>query len=383
MTSRARTIVFWGAYDTTKPRVRLLLEGARAAGYDVVEVKADVWRDVRDKSQLGPAGWLRVALRMLAALPALLRGYLKSPPHDWVITAYPGLPLALLLWPLARLRGARIALDVFISAWDTVVRDRRLLSPRHPLSVLLFTCEYIAVRVLDRPFMDTQAYASAVERLYRLPVGRMGHAWVGVEDGLKAGADTPDVRQERTMRVLFYGQFSPLHGVEVVVEAARRVAQVVDDVSWVIVGVGQTSEAIDAALSQTPVPRLKRRAWVAYEELAGLVRSSAVCLGVFGTSEKALAVIPNKVFQVLAAGGRVVTADGPGVRELLSVVPAVGDAVTTVAPGDAQGLADAVLSLRDRWRAGTLPLLRPWAMTVDDVGRQLTRLLETSSRPGR
>jgi glycosyltransferase involved in cell wall biosynthesis len=379
MTTRVRTIVFWGAYDTTKPRVRLLLEGARAAGYEVVEVQADVWRDVRDKSQLGPAGWLRVSLRMLAALPSLLWRYARAPAHDWVVAGYPGLPLALLLWPLARLRGARVAWDVFISAWDTVVRDRRLLGPRHPVAMMLFAGEYVALRVLDRPFMDTQAYARAIERLYRLAQGRMGHIWVGVEERLEAGTHAADGRPAGTMRVLFYGQFSPLHGVDVVVEAARRVARVVDDVSWTIVGVGQTSAAIDEELGRTPVPRVERRDWVPYEELGGLVRASDVCLGVFGTSEKALAVIPNKVFQVLAAGGRVVTADGDGIRELLTEAPAVATAVTTVKPGEAQALADAVLSLKAQWRAGTLPSVSPWAMTVDDVGRQLARLLEGSA----
>jgi glycosyltransferase involved in cell wall biosynthesis len=48
-------------------------------------------------------------------------------------------------------------------------------------------------------------------------------------------------------------------------------------------------------------------------------------------------VIPNKVFQALACGAPVVTADTPAARELLS-----DDSALLVPPGDAQALAHAL-----------------------------------------
>jgi glycosyltransferase involved in cell wall biosynthesis len=42
-----------------------------------------------------------------------------------------------------------------------------------------------------------------------------------------------------------------------------------------------------------------------------------VCLGIFGTSEKARRVVPNKIFQAMAVGRPIVTADTPAIRELL------------------------------------------------------------------
>ena len=53
-------------------------------------------------------------------------------------------------------------------------------------------------------------------------------------------------------------------------------------------------------------------------------------------------VIPNKVYQALAVGRAVVTADTPAIRELFTD----GEQLLTVPPGDARALADAIERLQ-------------------------------------
>ena len=70
--------------------------------------------------------------------------------------------------------------------------------------------------------------------------------------------------------------------------------------------------------------------------------ASHACLGIFGTSGKAQRVIPNKVFDALAAARAVITGDTPAAREVLTHE----DTAWLCAPGDPRALADSILALR-------------------------------------
>ena len=121
-------VICWGTYDLGKPRNRILLRGLREAGVELVEIHADVWTGVADKGSVRGAGrklWLVV--KWLAAYPGLIRRYLRSPPHDVVLVGYMGHLDVLVLWPFARLRGEPVVWDAFLSLYNTVVEDRRLL----------------------------------------------------------------------------------------------------------------------------------------------------------------------------------------------------------------------------------------------------------------
>jgi glycosyltransferase involved in cell wall biosynthesis len=76
-----------------------------------------------------------------------------------------------------------------------------------------------------------------------------------------------------------------------------------------------------------------------------MVAGHDVCLGIFGTGDKARRVVPNKVFQGAAAGCAIVTS---GTAPQLRVL---GEAAVLVPPGNADALATALLDLaRDRTR---------------------------------
>lgn len=81
--------------------------------------------------------------------------------------------------------------------------------------------------------------------------------------------------------------------------------------------------------------------WIDYEHLPDEIHGADICLGIFGETDKAARVIPNKVFQVVACGRPLVTADTPPVRDFLGDAPNV----RLVPPGDDVGLLDAIEDL--------------------------------------
>ena len=128
-----------------------------------------------------------------------------------------------------------------------------------------------------------------------------------------------------------------MHGLDVIVDAARRPG--VPPVR--LVGTGQLDAWLADEIRRDPPPHLTHVPWVPYAELANEVAASAVVLGVFGRSDKASRVIPNKVFQAMAAARPVVTADTPGMREAL----VHGESGWLVPAGDADALAEALRTL--------------------------------------
>ncbi len=341
LAGRALRVLCWGTYDTSKPRARILRDGLRAAGAAVQECHATVWEGIEDKSQVtGSPRRLTLLVRWLVCYPGLIWCFLRAPRPDLVLLGFPGVLDVIVVAPFARLRGVPVVWDMFMSLYDTVVRDRRLVGPRSLAARLLHAVEGLALRGADLVFLDTEAHARYVESLYRLPPNRCGAVWVGVEVEqfrIPEPASPAPRPSGAPLRVLFYGQLIPLHGIDTIVAAARLMAE--DPVEWTLVGRGQESAALRRRLAETPLPKLRWIEWVDYSDLKHWIAEADLCLGIFGTSDKAASVIPNKVFQVVAVGRPLVTRDSPAIRELLEPVPGC---VYLVRPGDARALVDAV-----------------------------------------
>lgn len=329
-------VVCWGTYDLGKPRNRILLRGLREAGVELVEIHADVWGGVEDKGHVrGPLRKLLLLLKWLSAYPGLIWRYMRAPKHDTVLIGYMGHLDVLLIWPFAKLRGAPVVWDVFLSLYNTVVEDRRMVGRGNPLVWLLYAWEWLACRAARRLVMDTRAHADYLAGRYGLAPDRVASVFVGVEP--EAFPPMPaKPRDDDELRVLFYGQFIPLHGIETIVRAAQLAAA--EPIRWVLIGRGQEEERVRHLLAQAPA-RVEWIEWVDYDRLQDEIARADVCLGIFGDTDKAARVIPNKVFQIISCGAPLITRDSPAIRELLS--PEM-ESVWLVPAGNAEALLGAV-----------------------------------------
>lgn len=336
-------IVVWGTYDLGKPRVRILLKAIKSCGIDVVEVHGDVWKGIEDKTQVrGVFGKARLAFKWLARYPALISGFLKQPKRSLVLVPYMGHFDVLILWPFARIRGCRIVWDAFISLYNTVVEDRRLVSKRNPVAWLVYAFEWLATRAADQVVLDTEAHAEYFTLRYGVTRDRVTAIFVGAEsDDFPVVDPLAPKDPADPLTVLFYGQFIPLHGIERIIEAAYML----DDgsIHWILIGSGQEEHRMRKMLEQRPIQNLEWIPWVNYEDLVSWIEKSDVCLGIFSNSEKASRVIPNKVFQVISVGRPLITRDSPAIRELLDEQM---DGIYLVPADSGQAIADAISLFR-------------------------------------
>jgi glycosyltransferase involved in cell wall biosynthesis len=364
-------VVLWGTYDLGKPRNRILIRALRDAGVDLLECHADAWAGVADKA--GPGGWRRIAGgigRSLLAYPALLWRYARQPQHDIALVGYLGHLDVLLLWPFARLRGVPIVWDAFLSLHETVVEDRAMVGRWNPIAWLLWLWDWLAARAARLVLLDTQAHADWFAATFHLRADRVAAVLVGAEPDVFAALPQPAVRApDRPLRILFYGQFIALHGIETIVEAAARSDPARQ--RWTLIGTGQEAARIRRLLEARPIANLEWIEWVPYRTLRDRIEAADICLGIFGASGKAARVIPNKVFQVLAAGRPLVTRDSLALREL---VPAGAPGIRLVPPGDAAALLAAIEALAASGERPSASLAERFSIAA--IGRRAAELLQ-------
>lgn len=329
-------VIFWGTYDLSKPRTRILRDGLREMGVDIVEIHADVWSRHTDKSQLSKLTMLLTLFRLLFSYPGLIFRYCRAPDHDVVVIPYLGQFDVLVLWVFARLKGKPIVWDMFLSLYDTVVNDRKMTSRWSPPALALKGVEWLGCRAATRVVLDTHAHANYITTLFGLPAGHTGAVPVGIEPNAFARLTGPKPHDGPT-RVLFYGQLIPLHGVETILCAAlsERGQQHV----WHIIGKGQQGKLVDEMLASSDAPHIEREDWVPYSKLTDAIAQADICLGIFGSSQKAASVVPNKVYQCLAAGRTVITRQSPAMAETF---PTKQPGLRFVSHSDPDALLDAI-----------------------------------------
>jgi len=324
-------VLLFGTYDTSlHPRITAIAEGLRAHGIDVAECNAPLGLDTAARVDMLAHPWRAPALLGLLARrwATLARAASQMPAPDVVLVGYLGhfdVHLARLLF-----RRVPVVLDHLTGASDTA-RDRRLGG--FIRQVLLKAIDAGALRTADIVVVDTE------EHLARLPERHQARAVV-VPVGAPSAwhlAARPAGQEDasRPLRVVFYGLYTPLQGAPVIGAALGRIAGAPIEVT--MIGGGQDKAATMAAAG--PSDAVRWLDWVPAAELPALVASHDICLGIFGAGDKALRVVPNKVFQGAAAGCAIVTSDTAPQRRALS------GAGVLVPPGDPDALATALLRL--------------------------------------
>ncbi|MDD9922246.1 MAG: glycosyltransferase family 4 protein [Boseongicola sp.] len=335
ITGSIQTVVFWGTYDTGKPRTRILRDGLREIGVNVVEIHANIWEGHEDKSQIGRSSKVAIGLRCLAAYPGLIWRYLRSPSHDAVVVPYLGQFDVLVLRPFAWFRRRPLVWDMFISLYDTVVCDRKMARPRSLTARLLKGLEWIGCRAADRVLMDTPTHARRISELFGLKQDKLLAVAVGAEQEVFSNVP-PRTTHGGPVRILFYGQLIPLHGIETILDAA--LSERGQSYEWHIIGTGQQTELVAHKLEETQASHVVWERWRSYENLRDAILEADICLGIFGGSDKAASVVPNKVYQALFAGRPVVTRRSPAMEEAFTENPGL----VLVDPCDPDALLDGV-----------------------------------------
>ena len=335
-------ICYFGTYEENYSRNQIMIKALKAAKIDVVECHISLWRGKRDKSNAlkGISNKLKLSLHLLTIYPRLILKYIFMESHHIIFVGYFGHLDMFIAKLLTVFNKKPIIFDAFISLYDSIVKDRKMVREGSLLSKLSFMLDKYSCNLADIVILDTQQHINYFIKEFKLPENKFRRVFACADDSVFRPIKK-EKQQNGSFNVLFYGKFTPLHGIEYIIDAAELLKQD-NKIKFTVIGKGQVYEEILRKILNKKLDNIEMIPWVEYAELPEYINRSDVCLGIFNDSEKALRVIPNKVFQTLAMGKPVVTADSLAVRELLKD----GENAILCPPADGKSLAMVLQGLK-------------------------------------
>ena len=143
--------------------------------------------------------------------------------------------------------------------------------------------------------------------------------------------------------VLYFGSFIPLHGVKTIIESAKILSDH-SEIVFQLCGDGQTKKENQDLANKFGLYNVDFLGQVNDETLLQKIKFSDVCLGLFGSSDKASYSITNKVCETLCSQKPLITMDSPAIRE----IEGANDKNCILIPkANPKKLADAILYLKN------------------------------------
>lgn len=287
-----------------------------------------------------------------------------------------GKPVLLLCWLTKWLHGCKVLFDVFISDFDTLVFDRKLLKPTSLRAKFYWWLDRFCCRRADFNILDTAEHVDYFVDEFGLAPKMFSVIPVGADDELFAPSEKPrsipHALAPRPLLVHFHGTYIPLQGAEYIIQAAKLLDGT--PVRFRMIGRGQEYGAVRALAQRLNVHNVEFVDLLPLAQLPLAIAEADLCLGAFGVSGKANRVITNKCFEALAMGKPLIAAR-TGVAERM-----LGSGAMLVEPGNPKELANAIrtlqrnAALRDDLARRGLQLFRE-RYAIDRIGEQLLAVL--------
>lgn len=326
--TKVTRIVFAAGREASYVRNAVILRGLRANGVEVNECTT-------------------TSQSYLVRYPTVVGKFLLSNKKDCeaVFIGYFGQPLVSVIRKLTP-RAKPIIFDAFLSAYDTMCFDRKKFRPESLMGKHFYRMDKHSCELADKVLLDTNAHIDYFMTTFGLEKERFQRVFIGADDSIFYPRNV--ARDNKKFTLFYYSTFHPLHGVEYIVEAAKRV-ETHEDIEFKLFGAGMEYKKILKLANTLNVRNVKFMGWTDFRMFPMEMANADVCLGGhFSDVDKGKRVISEKAFEAIAMKKPVIVGDNPANRELFTDKKNA----LMVEMANADALADAILELRDNERLG-------------------------------
>ncbi|MFX0001827.1 MAG: glycosyltransferase, partial [Candidatus Hermodarchaeota archaeon] len=333
MTKRLKSVLYMGSYEESYARNKIFIKGLQSNNIKVFQYNIKSTNLLKN---------LRLFLRNFKNL------YYKN--FDLIIL-FSQSPIQLLIAKfLAYLKRVPLIYDKFISKLQTVYHDRNLykrtkLIPRIGWYLILYSLDFIDCKLADFIILDTYSHIKYFHEKFNIPLRKFRRILVGSQDDIFYPREKIK-SEENKFIVGFWGSFIHLHGIEYIINAAK-ILEKDNEIFIILVGQGQTyeeSEKLAKSLKLTNIKFIPKSFLIEnkLEDLAELIATFDIGLGIFGNTDKTIQVIPNKIFEGIAMDLPMISCESPAIKELFTNE----ENIVLCERANSQSLANAILRLK-------------------------------------
>jgi glycosyltransferase involved in cell wall biosynthesis len=314
-------VLFISGREPTYTRNAVILKGLRENGVEVVDCTSS-------------------AMSYLFRYPNILTKFLieSKKDVDLIFIGFFGQPLVPVI---KKLKDKPIVFDAFLSAYDTMCFDRKKFEPNSFGGRLFYWLDKRSCELADKVLLDTNTHIDYFINTFGLDREKFQRVFVGADDSVFYPRET-NKYNDRKFRVFYYGTYRPLHGIEYIIESAKKLDSY-RDIEVTIVGKGPERKKIDNLVQELKVENIRFINWIPYKNLPDEIANADICLGGhFSNIDKAKRTIAGKTFQFIAMKKPIIVGDNPANRELFENKKNA----LLVEHANADALAEAILELK-------------------------------------
>jgi len=348
------TICYFGIYNPNHTRNRLNIKGLQLNNVTVLEC------NTREKS--------RSKYWQLIKLYWPLRKQ-----TDVIIVGFPGQTVMPLAWVLAKLTGKKIIFDAFISLYDSFVFDEKKYQPGSWQAKKYWLVDWLSCKLANIILLEVWEYANYFQQQFHITKEKFAVVYVGCDDEIIH--PLPIERTDKRFRVHFHGTYIPAQGIPTIIRGAEILAK--ENIVFHLIGRQSTYGEAQELIKQSQLTNIELVDFMPYKELAIYMAKSDVCLGMFGSTEKAARAGAFKIIEAMAMQKPLITADTPAIREFLKD----GENALLCQIANPQDLADKILQLKNNSELANKIAVNGYQtylqyMRPSSLGKQLLGLAE-------
>lgn len=310
------TVCFFGTYDRNFTSNKIIYNGLIKNGAEVVVVNSHTPVTRLDSEK--DASIFQILRRILrkykifVEISKNIKGIKKS---DAIYVGYPGHVDVVLGFILAKIFNKKLVFNPLVIIYTGLTEEQRIIKKGSLVANIIKFGESLIYKSCDLVLADTPFQKEHLNKEFGVGKDKIRVLPIGADD--KVYPFAPKVGNDPNFNVVYYGLFSPIHGVEYLIKAAKLLEKQ-KDIKFLLVGNGNTFQK-DFDLAK----KLKVKNVIFYKDLTekdafDTLRKADVFLGFLADHPVGKRVVPNKVYQGLALGKTVLTAYSPAIEGVLT-----------------------------------------------------------------